>query len=53
MNKDTGTVKLQTSVTSATREFLRLESLRRQVTMGQLLDELIQPLCAAIPESTT
>ncbi|MEG4590066.1 hypothetical protein QUA54_33345 [Microcoleus sp. MOSTC5] len=33
--------KLATSVLPTTQEFLRLESVRRGLTMGQLLDEIV------------
>jgi len=34
-------MKLQTSIDASTHIYLRLESLRRNLTMGQLLDEII------------
>lgn len=51
MAKDNGTVKLATLVTPSTHQFLRLESLRRRLTMGQLLDELVQSLPSAVSNS--
>jgi hypothetical protein len=53
------TAKLQTSVAPATLEYLRVESVRRHMTMGQLLDEIIAQKCdrnlqsADVPESTS
>jgi hypothetical protein len=36
------TVKLQTEVSKLTKNYLRLEAVRRGLTMGQLLDELLK-----------
>jgi hypothetical protein len=38
-------VKLQTEVSVSTKNYLRLEAVRRQLTMGQLIDEIVQVLC--------
>lgn len=35
------TVNLQTTVSAKTHEVLRIESLKRKLTMGQLLDEIV------------
>lgn len=43
------TAKLQTAVLPATLEFLRIESVRRHLTMGQLLDEMVG--LYTVPES--
>jgi hypothetical protein len=34
-------MKLQTSIATDTHSYLRLEALRRHLTMGQLLDEIV------------
>ncbi|MEG5048578.1 hypothetical protein [Microcoleus sp. B4-C1] len=38
-------VRLQTEVNEFTKNYLRIEAIRRNVTMGQLLDELIKQFC--------
>jgi hypothetical protein len=47
-----GGVKLQTEVSIATKNYLRVEAVRRHLTMGQLIDEIVQILCQQdVPES--
>ena len=47
-----GGVKLQTEVSIATKNYLRVEAVRRHLTMGQLIDEIVQMLCQQdVPES--
>ncbi|MEG4397211.1 hypothetical protein [Microcoleus sp. BROC3] len=53
MSKDANAVKLQTAVQPASLEFLRIESVRRGMTMGQVIDEWVQSRSAAISESTS
>lgn len=38
-------VRLQTEVNESTKNYLRIEAIRRNVTMGQLLDEIIKLFC--------
>ncbi|MEG4977211.1 hypothetical protein [Microcoleus sp. K4-B3] len=38
----TSSAKLQTEVSEITKSYLRHESIRRKVTMGQLLDEIVK-----------
>lgn len=53
MTKDANAaVKLQTSVAPSTLEFLRIESVRRHITMGQLLDEIVGRY-TEVPEITS
>ncbi|MEG3844736.1 hypothetical protein [Microcoleus sp. herbarium14] len=35
-------VKLQTEISQDTKDFLRLESVRRHISMGMLIDELVR-----------
>jgi len=44
--------KLQTSVAPETHIYLRLEALRRRLTMGQLLDEIVGRYID-VPKSTS
>jgi len=47
-----GGVKLQTEVSIATKNYFRVEAVRRHLTMGQLIDEIVQMLCQQdVPES--
>ena len=46
------TVKLQTEVSKLTKNYLRLEAIRRGLTMGQLLDELLK-MFYDVPEITS
>ncbi|MBD0339410.1 MAG: hypothetical protein ICV61_00470 [Microcoleus sp. Co-bin12] len=39
-----GGVKLQTEVSVTTKIYLRVEAVRRNVTMGQLIDEMVRTL---------
>lgn len=49
-----GGVKLQTEVSVTTKNYLRLEAVRRHLTMGQLIDELVQMFCQQdVPKSTS
>ncbi|MEG4397188.1 hypothetical protein [Microcoleus sp. BROC3] len=48
----TATAKLQTAVLPASLEFLRIESYRRGITMGQLIDEWVQSRCS-VSETTS
>ncbi|MEG4852835.1 hypothetical protein QUB10_18340 [Microcoleus sp. B5-D4] len=41
----TGNVRLQTEVNEFTKNYLRIEAIRQNVTMGQLLDKIIKRLC--------
>jgi hypothetical protein len=50
---DNGGVKLQTEVSEKTRNYLRVESVRRRITMGQLIDELVKLLCGNVSETTS
>ncbi|MEG4459189.1 hypothetical protein [Microcoleus sp. N9_A1] len=46
--------KLQTEVSETTKSYLRHESIRRKVTMGQLLDEIVKLFSSGdVPESTS
>jgi hypothetical protein len=45
-------VKLQTEVNANTKNYLRHEALRKGLTMGQLLDEIIKTFCLDVPKST-
>lgn len=38
-------VKLQTEISATTKNYLRIESVRRNLTMGQLIDEIVQMFC--------
>jgi hypothetical protein len=50
----TGGVKLQTEVSRDTKNYLRLEAVRRQLTMGQLIDEIVRMFCQQdVPKSTS
>jgi hypothetical protein len=51
-NIDNGMVTLQTGVLRETKDFLRLESVRRRVSMGILIDEMVK-LFFSVPESTS
>lgn len=46
------TAKLATSVSPATQKFLKIESYRRGITIGQLLDEIIGHYID-VPESSS
>jgi len=49
-----GGVKLQTEVSRDTKNYLRLEAVRRQLTMGQLIDEIVKMFCQQdVPKSTS
>jgi len=49
-----GGVKLQTEVSLATKNYLRVEAVRRHLTMGQLIDEIVQMFCQQdVPKSTS
>ena len=49
-----GGVKLQTEVSVTTKNYLRLEAVRRHLTMGQLIDEILQMFCQQdVPKSTS
>lgn len=37
----TSGVKLQTEVSENTKSYLRIEAIRRHLTMGQLIDEIV------------
>ncbi|MBD0307571.1 MAG: hypothetical protein ICV80_05355 [Microcoleus sp. T1-bin1] len=39
-----GGVKMQTEVSVTTKIYLRVEAVRRNVTMGQLIDEMVRTL---------
>ncbi|MEG4225541.1 hypothetical protein QUA35_06660 [Microcoleus sp. N9_B2] len=46
--------KLQTEVSETTKSYLRHESIRRKVTMGQLLDEIVKLFSSGdVPEITS
>lgn len=50
----TSGVKLQTEVSEATKSYLRLEAIRRHLTMGQLLDEIVKLFCNGdVPKITS
>jgi hypothetical protein len=51
-NIDNGMVTLQTGVLRETKDFLRLESVRRRVSMGILIDEMVK-FFFNVPESTS
>ncbi|MEG4459171.1 hypothetical protein [Microcoleus sp. N9_A1] len=46
-------IKLQTEVSESTKNYLRIESIRRHLTMGQLLDEIVKMFCIDVPEITS
>ncbi|MEG4032082.1 hypothetical protein QUA26_28185 [Microcoleus sp. Pol12A4] len=46
-------VKLQTEVNENTKNYLRIEAIRRHLTMGQLLDEIVKMFCLDVPKSTS
>lgn len=47
-------VKLQTEVSVTTKNYLRVEAVRRHLTMGQLIDEIVQMICQQdVPKSTS
>lgn len=46
-------VKLQTEISEDTKNYLRVESVRRHMTMGQLIDELVKSLCGNVSETTS
>jgi hypothetical protein len=47
-------VKLQTEVSRDTKNYLRLEAVRRQLTMGQLIDEIVKIFSQQdVPKSTS
>lgn len=46
-------VKLQTEILTTTKDYLRIEAVRRRITMGQLIDEWVQLLCESVPETTS
>jgi hypothetical protein len=47
-------VKLQTEVSVTTKNYLRVEAVRRHLTMGQLIDEIVQMFCQQdVPKSTS
>ncbi|MEG4497576.1 hypothetical protein QUB05_05605 [Microcoleus sp. F10-C6] len=46
-------VKLQTEVNANTKNYLRHEAIRKGLTMGQLLDEIIKMFCLDVPKSTS
>lgn len=49
-----GNVKLQTEVLAVTKNYLRIEAVRRHLTMGQLIDEWVQLLLSeGVPKSTS
>lgn len=49
-----GNVKLQTEVLAVTKNYLRIEAVRRHLTMGQLIDEWVQLLLSeSVPKSTS
>jgi hypothetical protein len=49
-----GGVKLQTEVSRETKNYLRLEAVRRHLTMGELIDEIVQMFCQQdVPKSTS
>jgi hypothetical protein len=49
-----GNVKLQTEVSVTTKNYLRIEAVRRHLTRGQLIDEIVQMLCQQdVPKSTS
>lgn len=56
-NNTNGIVKLQTDILQDTKNFLRLESVRRHVSMGMLIDELIRnyllQVSVSVPEKTS
>lgn len=50
----TSGVKLQTEVSADTKSYLRIEAIRRSLTMGQLLDEIVKLLLSGdIPKITS
>lgn len=47
-------VKLQTEVSETTKSYLRIEAIRRGLTMGQLLDEIVKLFSSGdVPKSTS
>ncbi|MEG4323598.1 MULTISPECIES: hypothetical protein [unclassified Microcoleus] len=46
-------VKLQTEVAETTKKYLRIEAIRRRLTMGQLLDEIVAMICSDVSKSTS
>lgn len=46
-------VKLQTEVNANTKNYLRIEAIRRGLTMGQLLNEIVDRLLCSVPEITS
>lgn len=40
-----GNARLQTEVSETTKSYLRIESIRRGVTMGQLLNLMVELFC--------
>lgn len=46
-------IKLQTEVAETTKNYLRLEAVRRHLTMGQLIDELVALLRDSVSETTS
>ena len=49
-----GTVILQTEVLPATKDFLKLEALVRRVTMGELINELVEQYQSlSVPKKTS
>lgn len=39
-------VNLQTEVSAETKSYLRIEAIRRRITMGKLLDEMVKLILA-------
>lgn len=46
-------VKLQTEVNVNIKNYLRVEAVRRGLTMGQLLNEIVGRLLCSVPEITS
>ena len=50
----TSSVTLQTEVSENTKTYLRIEAIRRKLTMGQLLDEIVKLFSSGdVPKSTS
>lgn len=46
-------VKLQTEVNVNIKNYLRVEAVRRGLTMGQLLNEIVGNLLCSVPEGSS
>ncbi|MEG4964567.1 hypothetical protein, partial [Microcoleus sp. K4-C2] len=50
----TSGVKLQTEVSEITKSYLRIEAIRRKMTMGQLIDWIVESFSSIdLPKSTS